>query len=173
MHFKPQIKKFLLELRGFVIPVCSINPGHAEGLEDDDDDEGKCGRIVIKHCHKIVSTALSEHETDQKAHRTAAHWERWEKDKTTIRQTHKTQQYGLKPRDSQSLNNIKKNNSVTCKEEFVVTQGLKGVRQRGQYSCHGAEHGGQTQIEQHEEEQRRPEWTPGKQCHSFSERYER
>ncbi len=67
----------------------------------------------------------------------------------------------------------KKNNNVTCKEEFVVPQGLKGVRQRGQYSCHGAEHGGQTQIEQHEEEQRRPERTPGKQRHGFSERYER
>jgi len=74
-----------------VIPVRSINPGHAEGLEEDDEDEGKCGRIVIKHSHKIVSTALSEHETDQKAHRTAACWERREKDKTMIRPTHKTE----------------------------------------------------------------------------------
>lgn len=59
-----------------MIPVGSINPGHAEGLKDDDDDEGKCGGIVIKHRHEVVSTALSEHETDQKAHCTAAHWEK-------------------------------------------------------------------------------------------------
>lgn len=92
MHIKPQIKTFPLELGGFVIPVRSINPGHADGLEDDDDDEGKCGRIVIKHCHKIVTTALSEHETDQKAHHTAARWRDGEKTKQRS-DRHTKQQY--------------------------------------------------------------------------------
>lgn len=84
MHIKKHTE---LALRESVIPVCSINPGHADGLKDDDDDEGKCGGIVIKHCHKVVSTALSECETNQKAHHTAACWERWEKYKIMIRQT--------------------------------------------------------------------------------------
>lgn len=48
-------------------PVCSIQPRHAEGLKHNHDNEGQRGRIIVKHCHKVVPTALSERKAEQEA----------------------------------------------------------------------------------------------------------
>lgn len=48
-------------------PVSSVQPGHAEGLEHNHNNEGQSGRIIIKHQHKVVPTALSEGKAEQEA----------------------------------------------------------------------------------------------------------
>lgn len=48
-------------------PVGSVQPRHAEGLEHNHDNEGQSGRIIIKHRHKVVPTALSEGKAEQEA----------------------------------------------------------------------------------------------------------
>lgn len=48
-------------------PVGSVQPRHAEGLENNHNNEGQSGRIIIKHRHKVVPAALSEREAQQKA----------------------------------------------------------------------------------------------------------
>lgn len=52
-------------------PVSSVQPGHAEGLEHNHNNEGQSGRIIIKHQHKVVPTALREGEAEQEAHHAA------------------------------------------------------------------------------------------------------
>lgn len=48
-------------------PVSSVQPRHAEGLKHNHNNEGQSGRIIIKHCHKVVPTALGERKAEQKA----------------------------------------------------------------------------------------------------------
>lgn len=48
-------------------PVGSIEPRHAEGLEDHDNDEGQSGGVIVEHRHKVVPTALGEEQADHKA----------------------------------------------------------------------------------------------------------
>lgn len=48
-------------------PVSAVQPGHAEGLEHNHNNEGQSGRIIIKHQHKVVPAALSEGKAEQEA----------------------------------------------------------------------------------------------------------
>lgn len=48
-------------------PVSAVEPGHAEGLKHNHNNEGQSGRIIIKHRHKVVPTALGERKAEQKA----------------------------------------------------------------------------------------------------------
>lgn len=55
----------------------------------------------------------------------------------------------------------------TCEGKFVVPQWGEGIRQGCEDPLHGAKHGGQSQVEEHEEEQCWPEGTGRKQIHSL------
>lgn len=56
-----------------VSPISAINPSHADGLKDDNDDQRQCGGIIVKHCHKIIATFLSKEQANNEAQDTAAH----------------------------------------------------------------------------------------------------
>lgn len=59
----------------------------------------------------------------------------------------------------------------TGEQCLVAAQQFKVVHEWREDALHGAEHGGQTQIQEHEEEQRRPERTAREQRHGLSECY--
>lgn len=59
----------------------------------------------------------------------------------------------------------------TSEQCFVAAQQFKVVHEWREDALHGTEHGGQTQIQEHEEEQRGPERTAWKQRHGLSECY--
>lgn len=61
----------------------------------------------------------------------------------------------------------------TSEHCFVAAQQFEVVHERRKDALHGAEHGGQTQIQEHEEEQCRPERTGWEQRHGFGECYKR
>lgn len=61
----------------------------------------------------------------------------------------------------------------TSEQRLVAAQQFEVVRKGCEDALHGAEHGGQTKIQEHEEEQRRPEGTGWKQRHGLGESYER
>lgn len=69
-------------------PVGSIQPSHTEGLKHHHDDEGQSGRIVIKHGHKVVPTALREDEANDKADDTAENCQiegkKWHREKWKV-----------------------------------------------------------------------------------------
>lgn len=57
----------------------------------------------------------------------------------------------------------------TCEFSLVVGQSFEAVREGGEDTLHGAKHGAESQVEQHEEEKRWPERAAGQEWHGLCE----
>lgn len=59
----------------------------------------------------------------------------------------------------------------TCEQCLVAAQQYKVVHEWREDALHGAEHGGHTQVQEHEEKQCWPEWAPWEERHGLGECY--
>lgn len=59
--------------------------------------------------------------------------------------------------------------ALTREFGLVVGHSFEAVSERGEDALHSAEHGAEAQVEQHEEEERRPEGAAGQQGHGLGE----
>ncbi len=59
----------------------------------------------------------------------------------------------------------------TRQHGLVAPQHSEVVHEWGKNPLHGAKHGGEAQIQQHEKEQSRPKWTCRKECHRLCKCY--
>lgn len=50
-----------------VLPICTIDPGYTDCLEDDHDHQGQRGGIIVEHGHEVVAAPLSKEQSDQEA----------------------------------------------------------------------------------------------------------
>lgn len=77
----------------------------------------------------------------------------------------------MKPRHLQREHGTKRwgDTALTCDFGLVVGQSFEAVSERGEDALHSAKHGAEAQVEQHEEEERRPEGAARQQWHGLGE----
>lgn len=60
---------------GTRLPLCAVDPGYRDVLQDHDHNERQTSRVVVKHGNKVVSWTLHEQQPQKKGDDAANHWE--------------------------------------------------------------------------------------------------